>query len=79
MQQHAPEVGLAVAKAAPPTFVTAATILGYPVENIIVWLTLIWWVWILGERLSNKAKALLRARRIARERCESKEYGDGGP
>lgn len=55
---------VAAAKAAPPSAVAAATILGYPVEHLILWLTLLWWIWLFIDKISEK----LRERRAKRRK-----------
>lgn len=50
--QHTTEsaVGIA-AKAAPPATVSAATIAGYPVSELVLWATLVYTVLMIGHKV----------------------------
>lgn len=54
--EHVAEVAMA-AKVAPPSLITGAAFLGYPIEHWVLWLTFIWWIWLFAEKIHGKWKA----------------------
>lgn len=58
------EAAAVAAKVAPPSVITAATFLGYPIEHWILWLTFIWWIWLFAEKIHGRIRAW-RKRRAA--------------
>lgn len=57
------EAAAIVAKAGPPTVASGAALFGYPVSDLILWLTLAWWVWIISEKIHQKIARKKRRRR----------------
>lgn len=62
-QAHEHAVGAAVAKAAPPVGVTGAHMMGVPVSDLVLWLTLVYlvlqisylcWKWWRDRRLADQ-------------------------
>ena len=52
MSQHTAETGVGlVAKAAPPISISIASIAGYQVSEILLWLTLLYTVLMIGHKL----------------------------
>lgn len=50
--QHTTESAIGIAaKAAPPATVSAATIAGYPVSELVIWATLVYTILMIGHKL----------------------------